>query len=44
MTYRGRLSADCPGTVRPREAFNINRPFMPVEQIEISLSNLGKIG
>jgi hypothetical protein len=29
---------------RPRGVFNINRPFMPVEQIETALSNLGKIG
>jgi hypothetical protein len=29
---------------RPRGAFNINRPFMPAEQLEIALSNLSKIG
>lgn len=29
---------------RPRAAFNINRPFTPVEQIETALSNLSKIG
>lgn len=29
---------------RPRGAFNINRPFMPVEQLETALSNLSKNG
>jgi hypothetical protein len=29
---------------RPRGVFNVNRPFMPAEQIETALSNLGKIG
>ena len=29
---------------RPRGTFNINRPFMPVDQIETALSNLSKIG
>jgi hypothetical protein len=29
---------------RPRGTFNINRPFMPVKQIESALSNLSTIG
>jgi hypothetical protein len=29
---------------RPRLGFNINRPFMPVQQIESTLSNLSKLG
>lgn len=29
---------------RPRQVFNINRPFMRVQQIETTLSNLNKLG
>lgn len=29
---------------RPRQLFNINRPFMAVDQIETSLRNLSKLG
>ena len=29
---------------RPRQVFNINRPFMRVQQLEITLTNLSKLG
>lgn len=29
---------------RPRQAFNINRPFLRVQQVETTLSNLSKLG
>jgi hypothetical protein len=29
---------------RPRQGFNVNRPFMPVQQIECTLSNFSKMG
>ncbi len=29
---------------RPRQVFNINRPFMRVQQLEIMLTNLSKLG
>lgn len=29
---------------RPRQGFNINRPFMPTGQLETALSNLSKLG
>jgi hypothetical protein len=37
-------AGDWQAAFRPRGAFNINRPFMPAEQLETALSNLTKIG
>lgn len=40
--YVVQRAGDWQAVFRPRGVFNINRPFMPAEQLETALSNLSK--
>jgi len=37
-------AGDWQAVFRPRMRFNINRPFLPVEQLDIALNHLSKLG